>query len=192
MFNGPVTEVTVMQGERALTYVLHTEQAEVKVDDVLLPVIDRPSSLRKHYELLGPIYQFADGVRRQDKSTLMAASGAGLDRIVWEQVHEAPDIGVDIVQRMISPVSAVRAGDLQSRVTLSDGRHVVEVELEEERGRFVVADVKFLEGSGKPPVAMLQAMRQSIARDMQARTSREILPASGEIRASSSRLVEPL
>ena len=42
------------------------------------------------------------------------------------------------------------------------------------------------------PVAMLQAMRQSIARDMQARTSRDILPASGEIRASSSRLVEPL
>ncbi|HVJ87350.1 MAG TPA: hypothetical protein VM452_16955 [Caulifigura sp.] len=192
VFNGPVTEVTVMQGERALTYVLHTEQAEVKVDDVLLPVIDRPSSLRKHYEMLGPIYQFADGVRRQDKSTLISASGAGLDRIVWEQVQETPNIGIDIVQRLISPVSAIRAGDLQSRVTLSDGRHAVEVELEEERGRFVVADVKFLEGSGKPPVAMLQAMRHSIARDMQARTSREILPASGEIRASSSRLVEPL
>src|SRR4029079_6337517 len=37
VFQGPVTEVTVMQGQRALTYVLHTQDAEVKVDDILLP-----------------------------------------------------------------------------------------------------------------------------------------------------------
>ncbi len=192
VFNGPVTEVTVMQGERALTYVLHTEQAEVKVDDVLLPVLDRPSSLRKHLELLGPVYQLADGIRRQDKALLLATSGNSLDRIVWEQVRETPDIGVDIVHRLVSPVVAIRAGDLQSRVTLSDGQHVAEIELEEERGRFVVADVKFIEGSGRPPIAMLQAMRQTIARDMQARTARDILPASGEVRSASSRLVDPL
>ncbi|HVJ66521.1 MAG TPA: hypothetical protein VM510_00985 [Caulifigura sp.] len=192
VFNGPVTEVTVMQGERALTYVLHTEQAEVKVDDVLLPVMDRPSSLRKHLELLGPVYQLADGIRRQDRAVLMASSGNSLDRIVWEQVKEAPEIGVDIVPRLIAPVVAIRAGDLQSRVTLSDGQHVAEIELEEERGRFVVADVKFVEGEGRPPVAMLQSMRHSIARDMQARSSREILPASAEMRSASSRLVEPL
>jgi len=192
VFQGPVTEVTVMQGERALTYVLHTEAAEVKVDDVLLPVIDRPSSLCKHLELLGPVYQMADGIRRQDRNLLLATSGTSLDRIVWEQVSEAPNIGVDVVRRLISPVVAIRAGDMQSRITLSDGQNVAEIELEEERGRFVVADVKFMEASGKQPVAMLQAMRQAISRDMQARTSRDILPASGEIRASASQLVEPL
>jgi hypothetical protein len=192
VFNGPVTEVTVMQGNRALTYVLHTEQAEVKVDDVLLPVMDRPSSLRTHLELLGPIYQLADGIRRQDKAVLLATSGSSLDRIVWEQVRETPDIGVDIVQRLATPVAAIRAGDLQSRVTLSDGQHVVEVELQEERGRFVVADINFMEGSGRQPVAMLQSMRQAIARDMQAKVARDILPASGEMRASSRNLVDPL
>jgi len=192
VFQGPVTEVTVMQGERALTYVLHTVDAAVKVDDILLPVLDRPSSLCKHYELLGPVYQLADGIRRQDRQLLLATSGNSLDRIVWEQVHEAPEIGVDLVQRLITPVVAIRAGDLQSRVTLSDGRSTAEIELEEERGRFVVADVKFMDDSGRPPVAMLQAMRQAIARDMQAKTARDILPASGEIRASSRRLVDPL
>ena len=99
---------------------------------------------------------------------------------------------MDVVRRLISPVVAIRAGDLQSRVTLSDGRNVAEIELEEERGRFVVADVTFMDASGKQPVAMLQAMRQAIARDMQARTAREILPASGELRVSSGRLVDPL
>jgi len=192
VFQGPVTEVTVMQGERALTYVLHTEDAQVKVEDVLLPVMDRPSSLCKHYELLGPVYQLADGIRRQDRDVLLATSGNSLDRIVWEQVKEAPDIGVDVVRRLITPVVAIRAGDLQSHITLSDGRNVAEIELEEERGRFVVADVKFLDDSGRQPVAMLQAMRQAIARDMQARTARDILPASAEIRSSSSRLVDPL
>ncbi len=181
-----------MQGERALTYVLHTDGAQVKVDDVLLPVMDRPSSLRKHYELLGPVYQLADGIRRQDRQMLMATSGNSLDRIVWDQVSEAPEIGVNIVDRLVAPVAAIRAGDLQSRVTLSDGVHVAEVELEEERGRFVVADVKFLEGSNRQPVAMLQAMRQSIARDMQARSAREILPASAELRSPVDRLVDPL
>jgi hypothetical protein len=164
----------------------------VKVDDVLLPVMERPSSLRKHLELLGPVYQLADGFRRQDRELLLATSGSSLDRIVWDQVKETPDIGVDVVRRLIAPVVAIRAGDLQSRVTLSDGRNVAEVELEEERGRFVVADVTFMDSSGKQPVAMLQAMRHAIARDMQARTARDILPASGEIRASSSRLVDPL
>lgn len=192
VFQGPVTEVTVMQGSRALTYVLHTDGAEVKVDDVVLPVMDRPSSLKKHLELLGPIYQLADGIRRQDRQTLMASSASSLDRIVWEQIRTTPDIGVDVVRRLIAPVTAIRSGDIQARVTLSDGIHVAEIELEEERGRFVVADVTFLEGAGHQPVAMLQAMRQSIARDMQLRTSRDILPAAGEVRASAARLVEPL
>jgi hypothetical protein len=192
VFQGPVTEVTVMQGERALTYVLHTDGAEVKVDDILLPVMDRPSSLKKHLELLGPIYQLADGIRRHDRQLLLATSGSSLDRIVWEQTRETPDIGVDVVRRLIAPVVAIRPGDLQSRVTLSDGVHVAEIELEEERGRFVVADVTFVEGSGRQPVAMLQAMRQAIARDMQTRSARDILPAAGEMRASSARLVDPL
>jgi hypothetical protein len=134
----------------------------------------------------------ADGLRTQDRNTLLMASGNSLDRIVWEQVRETPDIGVDIVRRLFSPVSVIRTGDRQSHVTLKDGNRVVEVELEEEKGRFVVADVTFLEEPGRSPVAMLQAMRQQIARDMQLKSSRDILPASGEIRSANARLVQPL
>jgi hypothetical protein len=192
VFQGPVTEVTVMQGTRALTYVLHTESGRLVVDDVLMPVLDRPNSLKKHLELLAPIHEFAHGLRAGDQESLLAASGAGLDRIVWQQVRSVPDIGIDVTTRLALPVKAIRSAGTQSRVTLSDGARVAEVELEEERGRFVVADVSFIEGPQQTPIAMLQAMRREIARDMRARYSREILPAAAEVPADSRNIVQPL
>lgn len=192
VFRGPVTEVTVRQGDWNLTYVLHSEGGRLVVDDILMPTQNRPASLKKHMQLLGPIYEFAHGLRDQDVNTLMAASGPGLDRIVWRQVRETPDIGVDILDRMTLPVHAMQTGDTQSRVTLSDGTHVAEISLESEEGRFVVADVNFIEQPNRPAVGMLQAMRHQIARDMQSRNSREILPVNHEEPEGAPNRVQPL
>jgi hypothetical protein len=192
VFKGPVTEVTVRQGDWNLTYMLHTEGGRLVVDDILMPTQNRPASFKKHMQLLGPICEFAHGLRQQDNKALLAASGAGLDRIVWRQVRETPDIGIDLVSRMSLPVHAMQAGDTQSRVTLSDGVHVAEISLESEQGRFVVSDVNFIEQPDRPPVAMLQAMRHQIARDMQSRNSREILPAGHEQPEGASNRVQPL
>jgi hypothetical protein len=190
VFQGPVTEVTVRQGAWNLTYVLHTEGGRLVVDDILMPTLNRPSSFKKHLQLLGPIHEFAQGLRKQDNQALLAASGPGLDRIVWRQVRETPDIGIDLVDRMTLPVQGMQVGDTQSRVTLSDGQRVAEISLEDERGRFVVSDVNFIERPDRPAVAMLQAMRHQIAREMQSRNSNEILQGSGEIIQTAHETVE--
>ncbi|MBX3441277.1 MAG: hypothetical protein KF774_02635 [Planctomyces sp.] len=185
VFQGPVTEVTVMQGSRALTYVLHSEGGRLVVDDVLMPVLNRPSSLKKTMQVLAPIAEFRAGLASGDRNALMAASGTGLDRIVWQQVQETPEIGVNIEGRLALPIHAAKIDATQSRVTLSNGREVAEVDLILERDRFVVEDVTFLEGPGQAPVAMLQAMRREIARDMQHRTAPQVLPASYERSAAA-------
>jgi hypothetical protein len=157
-----------------------------------MAVENRTSSLRKHLQTVAPIYEFADALERGDTKALLAASGAGLNRIVWEQVRETPDIGVDILSRISAPVTAMKCGDTQSRVTLSDGQHVAEVELEMEHGRFVVSDVTFLDSGNSQPVAMLQAMRKSIARDMQLNNAKNIMRAGHDESADDLRRVQPL
>jgi len=192
VFQGPVTEVTVMQGTRALTYILHSEGGRLVVDDVLMPVVNRPNSLKKHIQLLAPLQILAEGLRRQDRQMLTDSSGHGLDRIIWTQVRDIPDIGFDIPRYFSLPVVAMRPGDTQAYLTLSDGVHVAEVEFEEDHGRFVVADAKFIDGPEHKPVAMLQAMRRQNATEMQSRYIRDVLPAGHEEHASAESLVQPL
>jgi len=57
-FHGELIEITVQQGSRVLTYVLRDWQGRVCVDDVLMPVMDRPNSLKTTLEIMLPVYNF--------------------------------------------------------------------------------------------------------------------------------------
>jgi hypothetical protein len=193
VFQGAVTEVTVMQGDRALTYVLHAGPQGPLVHDVLMPVLNRPSSLSRHIELLAPIHQFAQGFAAGDRDVLLAASANGLDRIVWDVVDEIPDVGVDIVDALSAPVESMQFGERQSTVRLSHGGQTAEVQLVLERGRFVVEDIVFQNTPGATGLAMLQAMRQTIAREMQARNARRVVPVQAVDEATqAARVLSPL
>jgi hypothetical protein len=189
VFQGDVTEVTVTQGSRALTYVLHSTKSGLLVDDVLMPVLDRPSSLKANAEQLIPIYQFALGVHHGSMKALRQSSDDGLNKIVWIQLRSVPDFNdlfhSDVVKRLTAPVEAMRTVDAWSVVRIGRGRETVDVKLVKEADRYLVHDITFHEDTtGAAQVHLLRTFRNEIAASMQRQyhaNHDKILPASAEI-----------
>ena len=180
IFNGPMTEVTVLQGERALTYVLSSNRGELVVDDLLVPVIDRPISFKTNLEALSTVYDFALGIHKQDLARLKSTSAESLNRIVWGQVRDIPDIGFEIVELLTQPMNGMRMESDQTIVKLGDQQHGAEVTIAQDHGHPVVYDVKLIKGpSAKQQANLLQAMRHVIAEKMLADPPR-VMQASNE------------
>lgn len=187
-FNGPVAEITVTQGSRALTYVLRSAQGRMYVDDVQLPVDGRPTSLKANLEVLTPLYGFAYGVHAGDLDELRRYSGSGLNRKVWSQTTSVPDTGFALADHLTLPVRAIRIDGPQAVVQLTDGIRDTEVTLIRERGPFVVQDVHLRTGDGPgQQITLLNALRSHIA---ERTTETGVLPASYEQPAAP--LSEPL
>jgi hypothetical protein len=171
VFQGDVTEVTVTQGSRALTYVLHSTTNGLLVDDVLMPVMDRPSSLKANAEQLIPVYQFALGVYHRNLKTLRQASDEGLNRIVWMQLRTTPDFDnlfqCEVVKRLTGAVDSIRPVDNWSKVQIGGVQAGCEVTLVNESGRYLVHDVTFVNGS-EPQARreLLRTIRNEIAATM--------------------------
>ena len=96
IFQGQVAEVTVTQGTKALTYVLQAGRGRPAVDDVLIPVTNRPGSLKTALESVTPIYNFAYGWGKQNKEILQRNTADSLRRMVWAQTRTVPEIAVDL------------------------------------------------------------------------------------------------
>lgn len=176
VFQGDVTEVTVSQGSRALTYVLHSTKAGLLVDDVLMPVLDRPSSLKANAEQMIPIYQFAAGMYNGNLKMLRQASDEGLNRIVWMQLRSSPDFQdlfqCDAARRLTGPVESIRNIDSWSVVRIrspQDGPGTgADVTLVREGDRYLVHDVKFVNGTeATAHRELLRTIRNQIAATMQ-------------------------
>ncbi len=186
VFNGPSAEVTVTQGNNAVTYVLRSNRGRMRVDDVMLPVANRPSSLKATIEVLAPIYGFALGLHRDDLQLLRTHSASGLNRMVWAHVDHVPDIGFRLDDHMVMPIRSIRVAGGHSIVDLADGRRTTRITLEQQGSRYLIQDVTLSVGDGPSQQAdLMQALRQEIAggarfaeRSPERRS--DIIPASGE------------
>jgi hypothetical protein len=191
VFQGQTAEITVTQGTHPLTYVLRAARGRMLVDDVLLPVKNRPSSLKANLDALIPLYSFALGVHHNNMELLRQQSGMGLNRIVWSQARSVPDVGFALVEHLTMPIHSIAAAGEQSTIELRDGNRRTRVLLVREGTRFVVQDVHLAVGDAPgQQIELLQAMRHVMARrnsyagGTAPATSRTVVPASAEQPAS--------
>jgi hypothetical protein len=146
VFEGAVTEITVMQGNRALTYVLRDNAGRVRVDDVLMPVVNRPSSLKATLELMLPVYQFANGIATSQLGLLGRNSSNELNRRVWTQVDTVPNPTRRLLTYLQAPLTSITQADDTTLVMLGDNRWGAEVRLTTEHARHVVEDILMIDG----------------------------------------------
>jgi len=146
VFEGAVTEITVMQGNRALTYVLRDNAGQVRVDDVLMPVVNRPSSLKTTLELMLPVYQFANGIATSQLGLLGRNSSHELNRRVWTQVDAVPESAGRLLTYLQAPLTSITQEGDATLVMLGDNRWGAEVHLTIEHTRHVVEDVLMIDG----------------------------------------------
>ncbi len=145
-FQGPLTEVTVTQGTRALTYILRESRGRIAVDDVLLPVVHRPASMKQNLRALVPVYAMARAVYINDFTAVRRHSSRTLDRLVWQPLGEVPDLGFDIIQHLTTPVSTMSMTEDRVELVLGDDNWGTRLTLTQRDDQFVVDDVLFIAG----------------------------------------------
>jgi hypothetical protein len=163
-FEGAVTEITVKQGTLALTYVLRDENRQMRVDDVHLPVQNRPTSLKTNLELMIPIRNFVAGIDSEDIGRLQRNSSDDMNRVVWRQTDSVPQAGYVVPGHLQSKVSDVKIGDDEALVVLGDARHGAQIKLVREFGKYVIDDVLLIAGPESSQRANLKrTLRQQLA-----------------------------
>jgi hypothetical protein len=173
VFAGPLTEVTVTQGSRALTYILQDREGLLLVDDVMMPTLGRPSSLKHTLELMLPILDFADALRLEQFDQIQRLSSRDFNRLVWHQTESIPRINIDVVRHLQTPlVSAEQTGD-RAKLILGDDKLGAHAVLVREGGQFVVDELTLISGTmARDRVELKHALRMHIATFGSGRVSR--------------------
>ena len=169
-YRGEVTEITVQQGSRVLTYVLREWSGRASVDDVLMPVLDRPNSLKTTLELTLPVQNFLLSLRtaRPDVAThapqiefLQVNSSNDFNRCVWTQTDRIPDGGRLALPHFDAPLTAIRQSDEQAQLTYGDDRFGARVSLIKEHSRFVIDQITLIAGPQETQRADLKQLLKS-------------------------------
>ena len=153
-FQGAVTEVTVDQAGRRVTYVLRERAGDVRIDDVLIESPGLPASLKEMVEILLPVRRFAAGLSLARIDLLQRQSSNDLNRHVWTQTNQVPAVGHAAVAYLRAPLTQVRpTGENELLLVLGDERFGARVLLVREHTQYVVDDVMLIAG----PESHLQA-----------------------------------
>ncbi len=180
VFAGPLTEVTVTQGSRALTYVLQDKQGKLLVDDVLMPTLGRPNSLKTTMELMLPLLDFAGGVRLGQLEMLKRYSSRDFNRLVWQQTPKMPSLSQDIAQHLHAPLVSIEQTDDRATIVLGDDKFGAQVTLVRESGQFVVDEVLLISGTmPRDHVELKRSLRMHLATYGVGKQRDEIKPAGG-------------
>ncbi|WP_437201088.1 hypothetical protein [Planctomicrobium sp. SH664] len=163
VFRGQVSEVTIAQGETPMTLVLNSARGWMSVDDVIIPSLNRPTSLKANLEALLSVHAFAAAVHRRDLNKLILTSADGLDRIVWKQLAEPPELIQQVVHPLLAEVVSISATDVGVNVQTSDGETNAQIKLIREGQHYVVHDVSLVTVDGSQRMDLLQTLRQMLA-----------------------------
>jgi len=167
MFNGATTEITVTQGNSAMTYVLRDWNGQILVDDVLLPMTNRPNSLKQNLEYALRIYWFSESLRLSQIKQLQRLSSNDFNRLVWKQAKSIPDTGFDILRHLQSPIRAIRIEEESSEVVLGNDRWGAIVRFKKQSDVNVIDDITLIAGAeANQRTQMKNNMRLSLARSM--------------------------
>ncbi len=163
-FQGPLTEVTVNQGPGPLTYVLREQSGKMLVDDVLLPVAERPESLKSTCDMMIPILDFAAGFRLLALDLVRANASREFSRMVWDLVERIPPLDQPPALFLAAPLSKISVTGDRALVVLGDDRHGARVLLAREKDRYTIENVILVSGpAAQERVDLRQVMRGQLA-----------------------------
>ena len=168
VFQGAITEITVTQGERAMTCVLREQNGMLLVDDILVPTTTLPGSLKQQFERLVPVLAFREAIVSGKAPSAARYSSSDFNRLVWSQVVGKLPVQAGRAAKFLGPaVSRMGAidGD-REEVILGDLRFGARVVLVRESRRFRVDDIELYSGepAGVRPTMLKQVLRLEIAR----------------------------
>jgi hypothetical protein len=154
-YHGAVTNIYVHQGTRELTYVMRDYSGDVTVDDILMPVMDRPASMKETMQAMLPIRLLATALREAASASqvtnrqldvLRAVTSNDFNRVVWSQTNQIPGPAYSILPRLDMALSTITDTPAGQTILLGDERYGAKVELVRERDTLLVDRVLMLGG----------------------------------------------
>ncbi len=162
--NGAATEVTMMQAGRAITYVMRDEGGAVKVDDVLVAVAERPSSLKETFVQMLPVMRVKAAIAAGDVEALRRNCSHDFNRLIWTQVRTVPPQAAAAVRFLDAPLTSMRIEKGTATVHLGDANYGGVVTLLENEGHWKVHEIQIVAGPGPQDQAQLkELLRDGIA-----------------------------
>ena len=186
-YNGPVTEITVLQDGVAMTYILKEEAGAVRMDDVLVAVADRPSSLKTTVSHLLPALRFVAALDAGNLDALRTESTNDFNRLIWSQVRTVPPTAQATLRFLQTPVTALEVKQGETFVRTGTDDYGSLVYLIEQQGRYRVHDVTIVAGRGATDHAALKPM----LRDQMANGTLFANAASGTPHVAAKPVQEP-
>ncbi|MGC1276569.1 MAG: hypothetical protein WBC44_22945 [Planctomycetaceae bacterium] len=156
--NGASTEVTMMQANRAMTYVLRDEGGEVKIDDVLLAVADRPPSLKTTLMHVLPIARLQTALAAGDVEAVRKDCSSDFNRLIWSQVRRVPPTATAAARFLDTPLTALKVGETEATARFGSEEFGGVVTLLENRGQWKIHDMTIVAGSGAGNQASLKPL----------------------------------
>ncbi|MFV0444164.1 MAG: hypothetical protein ACK5Q5_11400 [Planctomycetaceae bacterium] len=147
IFQGPVTEITVTQGTRALTYVLHATNGRPEVDDIKYPSNNRAGSLKTALESVVPVYNFVWAWTRGNKQELERHSSDGVRRMVWMRSGSIPTVKAPLDMYLGRSLPRIEEHGRDQLLTFGPADHGMVVRLVHEEGRLVVEDLHLVDAA---------------------------------------------
>jgi len=175
VYNGATTEITVTQGNKALTYVMHDKDGTLLVDDVMVPAIDRPTSLKKTLELAMPIALFRYAMESDDLRLIQRTSSKDFNHMIWHQVKNIPPTTLVAKPFLSAPLTAMQQ-DADNNVVLMFGSEYrgAKVKLIRELGFYLVDEVHLING-------LDPTQRQELKHNLRLRLAKDV---NAKIRAA--------
>jgi hypothetical protein len=172
-YHGAVTHIFVHQGNRELTYVMRDYSGDVTVDDILMPVMDRPGSMKETMQAMLPIRLLAGALR--DASTtsqtndrqlelLRAVTSNHFNRVVWSQISQVPEPAFAVLPHLDMSLSSITDNSTGQIVVLGDERFGAKIELVRERDTLLIDHVWMLGGSRGETVELKHTLQAHLVR----------------------------
>jgi hypothetical protein len=178
-YHGAVTHIYVHQGARELTYVMRDYSGDVTVDDILMPVMDRPGSLKETMQAMLPIRLFVAGLRDaaaadsndRQLNLLRAVTSNDFNRRVWSQVNQVPEAAFTVLSRLDMPLTTITDTTTGQAVVLGDERFGARIELVREKDILVIDRVLMMAGAQGDPtelkhILISQLVRRGVPRSL--------------------------
>ncbi len=185
VFQGPLTEITVNQGGRPVTYVLRALRGKMKVDDVLFPAVGRPDSLKETIELLLPIHEFAAGLESGDLNQVAEFSTREFNGSVWSQCRRIPQLGFPAADHLRTTLQRVENTNPEHvQVILGNQNLGAIVWLLKQNHAYRVDDVRIIRGPDQiqDQVQLKRHVRLALAEGKQETgEDQQVVPADFEV-----------
>lgn len=172
-YHGAVTNINVRQGNRELTYVMRDYSGDVTVDDILMPVMDRPSSMKETMQAMLPIRLFAAALRETEGAqhpgdrqldALRGVTSNDFNRVVWSQINQVPESAFGVLPRLEMQLASIADSSNGETVVLGDERYGAKIELVRERDLLVIDHVYMLGGGQTETAELKHTLKSTLVR----------------------------